>query len=293
LLICHDFGVAADAVTLDRFVDEIARDRKNTTECEPRSFSGCCAIPSSSSRTSASSASTKPDIGQQSSTGCDFLVRPDAKHKSIDFWPSKVHRASLLEYLVVYSLASTLNEMLSGLRKSIDFVAIEMSNSAIFERVATNIKRLHRTEGSSLDRIVDNSDLSINKTALQQMTVHIVKKVIKAGQDGVLAAQRATATGAMKWIARYNETRANSELILYIGMNARDPACYIFLDLCVRVKSYFDESWPLPLGVSWKAPKPRRGGGSGGGARTKTVPTPPDADETAATVITAPQSEKR
>lgn len=288
LLICHDFGVAADAVTLDRFVDGIARDRKTTSEREQRSFSGCCAIPSHSSRTSASSALIKPAIGQPSSAGCDFLVRPDAKHKSIDFWPSKVPRASLLEYLVVYSLATTLNEMLSGSRKSIDFVAVEMSNSAIFERVAANIKRLHRTEGSPLSRLVDNSDhggASINPVALKQMTAHIVKKVIKAGHDGALAAQRATATGAMNWTAGYNETRANSELILHIGSGSRDPACYLFLDLCVRVKSYMDESWPLPEGVSWKAPKPRRGGGSGGGARTKAVPTPPDADETAATVV--------
>jgi len=289
LLLCNDFNCNADAKMLDNFVDGLARDRQLSTG--QSSFSSCCcAVPSAHTSTSVSSVEptvVPTPISPPPRNGSDFFIRPDAKHKSIDFWPSKVQRASLLEYLVVYSLATATNEVLSGSRRSLDFAAVGIANSVLVERVCNNAQKLYRTHGSPLVRLFGHADgnngASINQAALKQMTSHIVKKLLKAGNDGVIAARRAAATGAMNWSTEYKSTRANTELLLHIGAGARDPACYLFLDLCVRVKSYLDESWPLPMGVVWQPAQVRRGGGNGSAARAKAVPCQKAIDDTATT----------
>ena len=76
--------------------------------------------------------------------------------------------------------------------------------------------------------------------------------------------------------------------MLHVGADARDAACYLFLDACVRVKAFLDESWPLPVGMAWPRVQPRRGksrrggGGPGGGKDSDSV------SETTETAETAP-----
>lgn len=306
LMLCQDFNFPADAVAIDRFVDGLVRQSTGRARASSpgdraqhvATFGGCCAVPPSraasasagrlasssdaSSASSASSASVETTVAVQSILrsghhGRDFFCRPEAKHKTIDFWPSRVARTSLLEYLVVYSLATMINEILSGTRTTFDIAAVGLSNSAIVDRVASNMQRLYRTDGSPLGRLMLDSvpasadhasdhayggSAAINRMALKQMVSFTVKKVIRAGAEGTLAAQRIAAPHAMNWIASYKPTRATNELLLHVGAGARDPACYLFLDLCVRIKSLLDESWPLPEGMAWPKAVPRRGTGA-------------------------------
>lgn len=315
LTLCEDFNFPADATAIDRFVDALVRQRDESAVSEDgrnkanrsskptaASFSSCCAVPvaghpgSVSSSSTASSIETTTVATQPTSHlahhGRDFLVRPDAKHKAVEFSPSRVARVSLLEYIVVYSLAAMVNEILASSRTSLDTAAVAIANSSIVQRVAMNVQRLHRTHGSPLNRVIASADHdaagnattaatpSINAMALKQMVSFIVKKVLKAGLDGTIAAQRVGAPKAMPWVASYKPTRGNNELLLHLGSGAHDPACYLFLDVCVRVKSHLDESWPLAEGMAWPKAESRRGNAS----RAKAPATP---------ASPAPQAETR
>jgi hypothetical protein len=318
LMLCQDFNFPADAVAIDRFVDGLVRQRTGRASApghasgdasgdhaqHAATFAGCCAVPpssraahasagrltsSSGASSASSSASVETTVAVQPALrsghhGRDFFVRPEAKHKTIDFWPSRVARTSLLEYLVVYSLATMINEILSGSRMTFDIAAVGLSNSSIVDRVASNMQRLYRTEGSPLGRLMieaaqaatsadnasDHADggcsTTINRMALKQMVSFTVKKVLRTGAEGTLAAQRIAAPNAMTFVASYKPTRATNELLLHVGSGARDPACYLFLDLCVRIKSWLDESWPLAEGMTWAKAQPRRGTGARGKA---------------------------
>jgi len=306
LMLCQDFNFPADAVAIDRFVDGLVRQRTGRARAagdvdasgdhaqHVATFAGCCAIPPSSRAANASSASSSASVEttvavqpalRSGHHGRDFFVRPEAKHKTLDFWPSRVARTSLLEYLVVYSLATMINEILSGSRMTFDIAAVGLSNSSIVDRVASNMQRLYRTDGSPLGRLMvdatasaDHADseggsTAINRMALKQMVSFTVKKVLRAGAEGTLAAQRIAAPNAMNFIASYKPTRATNELLLHVGSGARDPACYLFLDLCVRIKSWLDESWPLAEGMTWAKAQPRRGTGARGKAASVTSVT--------------------
>ena len=294
LTLCQDFNFPADAIAIDRFVDGLVRQRTGLMHTDDAqrthaehvaTFAGCCEIPSlriganrfasqsnASEASSASSASVETTATQATLRvghhGRDFFVLPDAKHKTIDFWPSRVARTSLLEYVVVYSLASMINEILSGSRTTFDIAAVGLTNSAIAERVASNTQRLYRTDGSALNRLLveaapqagaTEGTTTIKRAALKQMVSFTVKKVLRAGAEGAAAAQRIGAPNARAWVASYQPTRATNELLLHVGSGARDPACYLFLDLCVRIKSWLDESWPLAEGIAWAKAQPRRG----------------------------------
>ena len=78
------------------------------------------------------------------------------------------------------------------------------------------------------------------------------------------AARRAEAPRATAFTASMRGgQRSVQTAVLHVGNDASDPACFLFLDLLVRLKTHLDESWPLPTGVEWVAAKPRRGGGGG------------------------------
>ena len=262
LLICQDFEFATDAATIDKFVDSIVEQRTS----KPASTVGhhqlrnpgvaasaVCAIPSSSSLSGDPYSVHTPQRGRH---GLDYLVKPYAKLKSIDFKPSRVARASLVEYVVVVSLASAVNEVLS--HRTLSIVAIGISNSALVDRVASNITSLRFAKGSAMGRVIDNGN-GVNRAALTQMISQTVRKLLKAGSEAVDVAHRAGAPGTIAWNCTYKPTRSTNELLLHIGIGVTDPCCYVFLDACLRVKSYLDESWPLPCGFTWARVQPRRG----------------------------------
>jgi hypothetical protein len=261
LLICQDFEFATDAATIDKFVDSIVEQRNSkpprAAEHQLRNpgvaASAFCAIPSSSLLSDDAYSVHTPQRGRR---GLDYLVKPYAKLKSIDFKPSRVARASLIEYVIVVSLASAVNEVLS--HRALSIVAIGISNSALVDRVASNMTSLRFAKGSAMGRVIDHGNV-VNRAALTQMISQTVRKILKAGSEASDVAQRAGAPGATAWNCTYKPTRSTNELLLHIGMGVTDPCCYVFLDACLRVKSYLDESWPLPHAFTWTRVQPRRG----------------------------------
>ena len=288
LLICQDFECRTDAATIDKFVDSIVEQRTSkpasTVEHQLRNpgvaASAVCAIPSSSSLSGDPYSVHTPQRGRH---GLDYLVKPYAKLKSIDFKPSRVARASLIEYVVVVSLASAINEVLS--HRVLSIVAIGISNSALVDRVASNITSLRFAKGSAMGRVIDHGNV-VNRAALTQMISQTVRKLLKAGSEAVDVAQRAGAPGATAWACTYKPTRSTNELLLHIGMGVTDPLCYVFLDACLRVKSYLDESWPLPCGFTWARVQPRRGKARRiGGPKEEADGVDGDGDATAETSV--------
>ena len=251
LLICQSFECTASAETIDKFIDEIVDKNCFQEMPVPRksmSASAVCGIPTASSSTAAFAKPQK----------WDFLVRPDAKLKSVDFKPSRVSRPALPEYFVVCSLASAVNEILSVRGGHMNCIAIGVANSSLVDRVASKITNLKNPMTSALGRFIDDG-VSVNRASLTQLVSNTVRKLLKACSEAAEAARVADAPGAVSWTCSYQATRSTNELLLHVGVGVCDPICYVFLDACVRIKSFLDESWPLPEGMSWARANHRRG----------------------------------
>ena len=256
LLICEDSDVSISAQQINDFIDDLLVNHRSGAESSNQSrpaisASAVCAVPTSSSMFS------EIPLVNNNRRGVDFFVRPHAKLKFVEYRPSRVQRSLLLEYTIVFTIAHCLNEILSTRRSFVDIAAIGISNSILVENVASNIQKLHDIKGSSTSRVFENGIL--NRTSLTQIVSNTVRRLIKAGAEASAFAQKAGATDAISWTSNYQTTKSNTELILHVGLSVRDPACYLFLDVCVRVKTLLDESWPLPSGMNWTKMSHRRG----------------------------------
>jgi hypothetical protein len=264
LMLCQDFEFRTDAMTIDRFIDDLVRIRTESSSTDRpdaqvrnpgTSASAVCALPDTSS--SFANVDTCLSATRHSANGLDFFVLPGAKVKTILFSPSAVARASLMEYVVIYSTAAAVNDILSTQRTMLHIAAIGISNTALVDHVSSTLQSLYSAKGSPLGRVIDQGN--VNRASLTQMVSHTIRKLLKAGADAANIAQKHGATGAIAWTCSYKPTRTTNELVLHIGNGVRDPACYLFLDACMRVKNYLDESWPLPDGMAWPRIAPRRG----------------------------------
>jgi hypothetical protein len=161
---------------------------------------------------------------------------------------------------------------------------VGITNASLVDRVSSNLQKLYNAKGSPLARVIDQGN--VNRTALTQMVAHTTRKLLKAGSDAANVAQKNGASGAIPWTCSYKPTRTTNELVLHVGNGVRDPTCYLFLDACVRVKNYLDESWPLPEGMAWPRLQPRRGKPRRGAKDApEEISTPSDGETTADTLV--------
>ena len=187
----------------------------------------------------------------------DFLVKPLVKVKTIDFMPSRVSKHALVEYLIVYAIGNELNQILS---KQCTLTIVGLENSTIVNLVATKMLQFHRTK--SLAHVFANES-EINRAVLVQLVSATIRKILRAGEAGAAAAAAAAAPQAVPWTVKYSPA-PSQELMLWIATSSNEPICLLFFELLMRIKSYLDESWPLPVGVEWTTSTTRRGrrGGS-------------------------------
>jgi hypothetical protein len=280
--LCEDAGIAPDYGTIDRFVDGLRRamPRAGATSTALTAY---VAVPVESEAAS-SAAFAVADKAEVAATGVDFLVRPLAKAKTIGFHPSAVPRASLVEYTVVHSIAVVLHCILAEEKPSMHAAVVGLPITTIADEAQSNLNLMCRSEGVSILKLVDpdaHTGGVLHAGFLRKLVLWTLRKLLKAGLEGAAAAKRASAPRAMPFRPKLCGERGRQESFLHIGNGPRDPSCFLFLDLVVRVKSYLDESWPLPSGVNWQAAKPRRSG-----ARKDAAPGPADggADDTGQSV---------
>lgn len=272
MALCADAGLPADDDALDAFVERLVRgDGSAGGDAARGSSSGSSsgaiasaagALTAVALSTTSASPSVASTVAAAAARSGDFFVRPVAKSKSIPFTPSAVARSSLLEYTVLYSLMSLLENILAERRANMNHGVVGIAMSTVTDEVATMVMTMYRSEGALILKLVDgdaSSSASLNVKMLRKLVVWTVRKVLKCGQDGCAAARRAEAPRATVFTAAVRGgQRSAQNAWLHIGTDASDPACFLFLDLLVRLKTHLDESWPLPEGVEWVAAKPRR-----------------------------------
>ena len=148
--------------------------------------------------TTSASPSVASTVAAAAARSGDFFVRPVAKSKSIPFTPSAVARSSLLEYTVLYSLMSLLENILAERRANMNHGVVGIAMSTVTDEVATMVMTMYRSEGALILKLADGdaSSASLNVKMLRKLVVWTVRKVLKCGQDGCAAARRAEAPRA-------------------------------------------------------------------------------------------------
>ena len=262
--LCADAGLAADTDTLDAFVERLVHGDGGRTQAEGGGGGGGVGLPTaialSATNTASSTLSTAAAVRSE-----DYFVRPVAKAKTIVFAPSAVARTSLVEYTVLYAIAFHLETILAERRTTMHAGVVGIALSTIADKAAELLTTMYRAEGAAILKLVDSeasTGAGLNVKLLRKLCAVIVRKALKCGHDGCAAARRVEAPRATAFTATFRGgQRSLQTAVLHVGNDASDPACFLLLDLLVRLKTHLDESWPLPTGVEWLAAKPRRGGG--------------------------------
>jgi hypothetical protein len=270
--LCNHAGYAISSKEVARLVAESACTAKHRAERETETASGSNSSSCSAETTVLSSeyaeitgdAMCPNELTASSTTHTtmvtvttapvgDYLVFPRAIDRTaLRVNIPKVHTHAMFEYAVVCALARLLWErinrsLVSGVAENLHYTSTGIASETV---LLLNDERdiLH-------SRVIA---LLAAPSSVSQHVSHAIRKVIQAGKLGCEASQRARVRGSVVWNVSYT-TNQRGVLMLGVGYGSRDEVGAAFLELCLRLKANMEENWPLPIGVEWKEPAPRRG----------------------------------
>jgi len=177
------------------------------------------------------------------------------RDKSSPFLPLSVHWHSIVEYLVIHFIGSTVSEAIDSGRGACSVNRLSISNDKVANFVSTIMKQL----------VLANTNAYLSATlerlssidSLKQTISIVVKKVLRVGREALTAANTAGVAKNVVWTVLYNAQPQKQAAQIDIGYGVNDPMLYLVFNLCSRLKGFLDANWPLPVGVTWVHNRPR------------------------------------
>lgn len=253
--VCRDAGYNIEEERFDRVVFEIC------SKYAGRSHNSASA--SGAIRASGAASSNCVDSFVRTSSSSTYGIPTKApndtlcasRDKSIPFLPSFVHWHGLVDYLVIHTVAENVSESIDRGRGRGVVSTVEIRNEEIMTAVETDILNLVKAEKCSEMRHILVK--LANRDRLRQSIPVIIKNLIDQGEKGCEASNNTNSGQDVVWFTSYTAEIAKKGTVLKIGYGSSDPLAFLFYNLCSRLKSWMDQSWPLPAGVEWKVKRPR------------------------------------